>query len=447
MAVGQAQRVDISGQSQPLLLGALLQEQDRIITGQDAMVILVFADQARVALRPDSELVIRSYKIDPTGENTRLQLDLLRGTVRQISGQAARQQPERYRLNTPIAAIGVRGTDFLAKATETATEAYVHEGAIVVSPYGALDLLALASASALSAGNGVRYERAQSSSALERRNVSQEDAEKFFGIRIATRQRSGDVTLADRAPPSNQSDASSVLSVQGKNTPNLALLAPTQPSGDIPSAPPSNSESPAPPPVAVAPPPIAVAPPPVEVALPPVAVAPPEAIALMPKQLAWGRFSDPKDLPLTLPLPYDQAREGRHVTVGEIGQYALWRNGANGPIDKTLRGQTQFALAGGEGFYQPQGGSPVALSLSNPMLQVDFDRARFTTQLGLSGSGIASQQLSVSGRVNDEGVFVGNSAGQRVAGALSSNGLEAGYLFNITNPAGTTQGITLWNAK
>jgi hypothetical protein len=167
----------------------------------------------------------------------------------------------------------------------------------------------------------------------------------------------------------------------------------------------------------------------------------------MPRQLAWGRFSDPKDLPLTLPLPYDQAREGRHVTVGELGQYALWRNGVNGLLDKTLRGQTQFALVGGEGFYQPQGGSPVALSLNNPFLQVDFDRARFTTQLGLSGGGVAAQQLSVSGRVNDEGVFVGNIAGQRVAGALSRNGLEAGYLFNITNPAGTTQGITLWNAK
>ena len=167
----------------------------------------------------------------------------------------------------------------------------------------------------------------------------------------------------------------------------------------------------------------------------------------LPQQLVWGRFSNPKDLPLTLPLPFDQSREGRHVTVGELGQYALWRSGVNGLLDKTLRGQTQFALAGGEGFYQPQSGSPIALSLSNPMLQVDFDRARFTTQLGLSGSGIASQQLSVSGRVNDEGVFVGNSAGQRVAGALSRNGLEAGYLFTITNPAGTTQGITLWNAK
>ena len=412
MAVGQAQRVDVSGQSEPLLLGTLLQEQDRIITGQDAMVILVFTDQARVALRPDSELVIRSYKIDPTGEDTRLQLDLLRGTVRQISGQAARQQPERYRLNTPIAAIGVRGTDFLAKATEIATEAYVHEGAIVVSPYGALDLQALASAAALSAGNGVRYERAQSFSALERRSVSQEEAERFFGIRIAARQQPAEGAPADQAASADSPGAPGKFLVQAKDSASLALQSFTPTLGEL-SADLSASLVP----------------------------------SHLPQQLAWGRFNNPQDLPLTLPLPFDQARENRHVTVGELGQYALWRNGVNGSLDKSLRGQTQFALAGGEGFYQPEGGSPVALSLSNPMLQVDFDSARFTTQLGISGGGIAAQQLSVSGRVNDEGVFVGNSVGQRVAGALSHNGLEAGYLFNITNPVGTTQGITLWNAK
>jgi hypothetical protein len=395
---------------------------------------LVFADQARVALRPDSELVIRSYKIDPTGENTRLQLDLLRGTVRQISGQAAHQQPERYRLNTPIAAIGVRGTDFLAKATETATEAYVNEGAIVVSPYGALDLQALASASALSAGNGVRYERAQPSSALERSSVSQADAERFFGIRIAAaRQQAADVAVANQDAPVGATGTPGVFSVQAKDNVSLALQSSSAPLADASPAPPFAVQQPVPPPIAVAP--------------PPVAVTPPQPVVPLPQQLAWGRFSNPKDLPLTLPLPFEQAREGRHVTVGELGQYALWRNGVNGSLDKTLSGQTQFALAGGEGFYQSQGGSPVALSLSNPMLQIDFDRARFTTQLGLSGGGIAPQQLSVSGRVNDEGVFVGNVAGQRVAGALSRNGLEAGYLFNITNPAGTTQGITLWNAK
>ena len=114
LAVGEASRVTGAGKREALKLGDPLQEQDRIITGSDALLMIVFIDQGRLALRPDTELVIRSYRVDPSGADTRLDFDLVRGTVRQISGQAARVQPERYRLNTPVAAIGVRGTDFLA---------------------------------------------------------------------------------------------------------------------------------------------------------------------------------------------------------------------------------------------------------------------------------------------------------------------------------------------
>lgn len=185
MAVGDAQRIGASGQVTPLSLGTQLSEQDRIITGKDAMVILIFSDQARVALRPDSELLIRRYKVDPNGAETELQLDLLRGTVRQISGRAAQKQPERYRLNTPIAAIGVRGTDFLAKSGEGLVEAYVHEGAIVVAPLGGAGTPGEIPAANLGAGFGVQYSRADRSKNLERQNVGQNDVERLFGMRIA----------------------------------------------------------------------------------------------------------------------------------------------------------------------------------------------------------------------------------------------------------------------
>jgi hypothetical protein len=175
-------------------------------------------------------------------------------------------------------------------------------------------------------------------------------------------------------------------------------------------------------------------------------VIPPANATPLPVQLVWGRFSNPQMLPFTLPRSYAEVKEGRHTTVGELGQYALWRDGVNGSLDKSLRGQAQFALAAGEAFFQ-QAGKTVELSLADPKLQVDFDRHSFNTQLGLAGAGVPAQQLNVSGRVNDEGVFVGTATGQRVAGALSRNGAEAGYLFKIDSGAAQYQGITLWNAK
>ena len=48
---------------------------------------------------------------------------------------AAESARDRFRLNTPIAAIGVRGTDFVVSATQNSIMAVVNAGAIVVSPF------------------------------------------------------------------------------------------------------------------------------------------------------------------------------------------------------------------------------------------------------------------------------------------------------------------------
>ena len=448
MAVGDAQRIGASGQVTPLSLGTQLSEQDRIITGKDAMVILIFSDQARVALRPDSELLIRRYKVDPNGAETELQLDLLRGTVRQISGRAAQKQPERYRLNTPIAAIGVRGTDFLAKSGEGLVEAYVHEGAIVVAPLGGAGTPGEIPAANLGAGFGVQYSRADRSKNLERQNVGQNDVERLFGMRIAASvstdrtaagNTAGNAAQPDKKDRTEQTVVASLAPARDRDATGVSMQSTASLAGGVVQSSvmmvPNTPELPSPP--------VVVPPVTSPEVLPPVT---PPVVVQLPTQLVWGKFSNPQKLPFTLPVAYADVKDGRHPTVGELGQYALWRDGVNGPLDKSLRGQAQFALAAGEAFYQ-QAGKTLAVNLTDPRLQVDFDRLSFNTQIGLSGAGVPAQQLNVSGRMNDEGVFLGTASGQRVAGALSRNGVEAGYLFKIDNSAGQYQGITLWNAK
>ena len=448
MAVGDAQRIGASGQVTPLSLGTQLSEQDRIITGKDAMVILIFSDQARVALRPDSELLIRRYKVDPNGAETELQLDLLRGTVRQISGRAAQKQPERYRLNTPIAAIGVRGTDFLAKSGEGLVEAYVHEGAIVVAPVGCAGTPGEIPAANLGAGFGVQYSRADRSKNLERQNVGQNDVERLFGMRIAASvstdrtaagNTAGNAAQPDKKDRTEQTVVASLAPARDRDATGVSMQSTASLAGGVVQSSvmmvPNTPELPSPP--------LVVPPVTSPEVLPPVT---PPVVVQLPTQLVWGKFSNPQKLPFTLPVAYADVKDGRHTTVGELGQYALWRDGVNGPLDKSLRGQAQFALAAGEAFYQ-QAGKTLAVNLTDTRLQVDFDRLSFNTQIGLSGAGVPAQQLNVSGRMNDEGVFLGTASGQRVAGALSRNGVEAGYLFKIDNSAGQYQGITLWNAK
>lgn len=431
LTVGQATRIHTSGQMEPMRLGASLVAGDRIITGKDAFAILVFSDQGRVSLRADSELIIHSYRVDPSGADTRLELELVRGAMRQISGDAARLQPERYRLNTPVAAIGVRGTDFLAKAGAGSMETFVHEGMIVVLPNGkgcAQDgggaCRPLASLSASDAG---QYLSVQASGQVERRAINAEEVERLFGIRLAglnaagrgngSAMPSGMVFVAGapaevfgslnrREAVSNEALSESAALLAAYN----ALQASHSGQGTVvvPVAEPSSPN--------------------------------------LPRDLVWGRFSGADSLPLQLPVSYAEAKDGRHVTVGELGQYALWRTNPSGALDRGLAGQAQFDLAAGEAIFVQASGTSAA-QLQSARLGVDFDRAIFSAGGTVAHAATGPVNFAVDGKINDEGVFWGGNAAQRVAGALSRDGKQAGYLFTKEVGQGTFQGITLWNSR
>jgi hypothetical protein len=166
----------------------------------------------------------------------------------------------------------------------------------------------------------------------------------------------------------------------------------------------------------------------------------------MPSQLVWGRFSSADALPAQFVLPYAQASQGRHVTVGELGQYALWRADPLGRLDPSLAGRAEFALAAAEAvLVQPAGTSSAMVTAAT--LNVDFDRYTFAASVGLAHQVAGTAHIAVSGRMNVEGVFTGTNATDSVAGAVSKDGKEAGYLFSKEVSAGTFRGVTLWGRK
>ncbi|HHC74720.1 MAG TPA: hypothetical protein ENK78_06565, partial [Thiothrix sp.] len=54
------------------------------------------------------------------------------------TGKAGEAAKHNYRLNTPLAAIGIRGTDFTVETSATQTKVVVHSGAIVMSRFDSL---------------------------------------------------------------------------------------------------------------------------------------------------------------------------------------------------------------------------------------------------------------------------------------------------------------------
>jgi hypothetical protein len=191
---------------------------------------------------------------------------------------------------------------------------------------------------------------------------------------------------------------------------------------------------------------------------PVVVVSPPQPAPVeLPKQLVWGRFTKPEKVPLQLPVAFEVASAGRHITVAEFGppdadsllgaQYGLWRAGSpEGLLSTGLRGQVQFSMAAGEAFFQ-QGTQNSIAQIQNASFGVDFDRSRFDASLTLSHAQTGAVGLSVSGNVNDQGTFSGGSSSQRVTGALSLDGKEAGFLFSRTVDLGVFRGVTLWNTR
>jgi hypothetical protein len=468
VAVGETVRVAPGGQTQALQVGSSLTPGDRVRTGPDAVAILVFADEGRISLRADSELLIRHYEVDPAGVKTRIELELIKGTVRQISGNASRSQPDRYRLNTPIAVIGVRGTDFIAKAGADAVEAFVHEGRIVLLPRSdrcadastaPCDALAMATSA-----NNLRYVRLSAAGQVEQREFRPGELEKVFGIETA-RARGGSPAVARAPAPASAEfqlplgtqfitdtifvaglgDAARASADAKAPTPTLPA-APTSPGApDTPVTPvtgpvvaPTGPATPGGTDVTTTPP--VVTPPVTEVVVATPAVP-------LPKNLVWGRFSNATLASSQLAmLAFADASAGRHVTVGELGEYALWRAGPSGRLDASLKGAATFALASAEAWLtQPSGSS--SAQVKGATLSVDFDLSTFAATVALNHAATGDAQIAVNGKVNNEGLFIGTNATDRVAGALTRDGKEAGYLFSKDVSAGTFRGVTLWGRK
>ena len=443
VSVGEAKRVASSGKTDLLQVGLTLSTGDKIVTGQDAVAILVFSDEGRISVRPDSELIIRHYEVDPKGVNTRIELELTKGTIRQISGNGSRSQPEKYRLNTPIAVIGVRGTDFLAKTSQGATEAFVHEGKIVVVANApGCDLSAqtgCASFAMASAASGMSYVKLNQNGRLEQRAVMSGELEKLFGIELV--QGAKNAVPASRAnevaefrlPQGTKFVTDTIFAASNYKPEEASTSNPTSnPTSSLPATSPDLTA------LAVVTPTAPSQPVNQPVNQP---VTPPP-----PAPLVWGRFASATALPTQFIVAYEQASQGRHVTVGELGEYALWRTNPAGRLDPSLKGEASFTLNNAEAMLvQPAGTS--AAQVNGASLSVNFDRSTFAAGVSLSHQATGAVSLNVSGKVNEEGVFVGTNATERVAGALSLDGSKAGYLFSKDVSAGTLKGVTLWTRK
>ena len=131
---GGAQRVRPDGSHNAVSKGMELLEGDRIKTQADSHVYVRLRDGGLLVVRPASELHVDLWRFDPARpQDSRIRYTLDNGVARHVSGQAAKAARDKFRFNTPMAAIGVRGTDFTVLADPDATRVSVQSGGVIVS--------------------------------------------------------------------------------------------------------------------------------------------------------------------------------------------------------------------------------------------------------------------------------------------------------------------------
>jgi hypothetical protein len=101
--------------SSPVRREVPLRSGDRIRTGADGRVQLRFSDGALMSIQPGSDFRIDAYTFDAVRQ--RGFFELMQGSVRTVSGSIGKRDREDWRLKTPTATIGIRGTEFTVDET------------------------------------------------------------------------------------------------------------------------------------------------------------------------------------------------------------------------------------------------------------------------------------------------------------------------------------------
>jgi hypothetical protein len=101
--------------STPVRIDVPIRSGDRIRTGPTGRVQLRFTDGALMSIAPDSDFRVEDYAFD--AQRQRSVHRLVHGTVRVLSGRIGKREHTDFRLHTPTATIGIRGTEFVVEET------------------------------------------------------------------------------------------------------------------------------------------------------------------------------------------------------------------------------------------------------------------------------------------------------------------------------------------
>jgi hypothetical protein len=109
--------IERAGRPESALVGTGVRQADVLVTGPDGAVGITLADDTLLSAGPNSVLAIERFVYDGVRPGA-LEAALTKGTLAVVSGRIAKQAPDAMRVKTPAAILGVRGTEFVVRASD-----------------------------------------------------------------------------------------------------------------------------------------------------------------------------------------------------------------------------------------------------------------------------------------------------------------------------------------
>ncbi|MBB3118058.1 FecR family protein [Pseudoduganella violacea] len=408
---------------QPAALGTMVQEGQLLSTGNDGYLYVKTVDNGLFILRPKTQARIATYHVDKANPaNTMVKLELISGVARSQSGEAVKLARQNFRFNTPVAAIGVRGTDFTVFTDQNTSRVAVISGRVTVSgfdgacrPEGAGPCEGQTARELAAAQKGVllQIQRGQAAPQLMQGNsllapdvVAPPRGDEPVG-KNGTGGTAGEPNLDAKKNVSLQEKAAQQPAV--KNEPNAG--------GNVP--------------------PLVVRPDPDPVPVVPVVPPPPV------REVSWGRWNTVLNMPANSGLSKDGAER---IALGD--DFVLFRSRSGSQFIAPERGSIGMVIASSEAYVRDIYTGPQAATLENGQLLFNFDKRSFTTSFDLV-TGDETRKMASEGGVNSTGDFFGQNryspnSNMTVTGAMTDlNG--ATYLFKSSLDAKRSAGgVVVW---
>ncbi|MDO8385249.1 MAG: FecR family protein [Polaromonas sp.] len=109
---GEVNLRQADGRVTALAKGGDINSGNAIVTGSNGRAQVKFTDGGLISLQPNTEFKIANYVDRSDPKEDRFLVDLLRGSMRAITGLIGKRNRDNYKLTTTTATIGIRGSGF-----------------------------------------------------------------------------------------------------------------------------------------------------------------------------------------------------------------------------------------------------------------------------------------------------------------------------------------------